>query len=133
MQVVRAGALYFAIVFALGFALGAVRVTWLVPRLGAPTAEVIELPVMLLGSALIARWRGRRNPTWPPRRQLAVGGVALVLLLAAECTLGVAMQRRNVFEVLFDREPVSGALYYAAVLAFALWPWYWARRAQRAG
>lgn len=132
MQVIRAAALYFALVFALGFALGAMRVTWLVPRLGAPTAEVIELPVMVLGSALIARWRGRRNPSWPPRRQLAVGGLALVLLLAAECTLGVAMQRRSVLEVLFDREPVSGALYYVSVLAFALWPWFWARRMQSA-
>jgi hypothetical protein len=32
MQVVKAGALYFVVVFAVGFVLGAIRTLWVVPR-----------------------------------------------------------------------------------------------------
>ena len=52
----KAGVLYFALVFAAGFALGTMRTLWVMPRLGARTAELIEQPVMLGVSILAARW-----------------------------------------------------------------------------
>ena len=56
MQVLRAGALYFALVFAVGFALGAIRTLWVVPRLGTRMAEVMEMPIMLAVTIVAARW-----------------------------------------------------------------------------
>ena len=38
----KAGVLYFALVFAAGFALGTIRTLWVMPRLGVSTAELIE-------------------------------------------------------------------------------------------
>lgn len=55
MNVLKAGALYFAIVFGAGFVLGPIRVLWLVPRVGTRVAELMEMPVMLLVSVLSAR------------------------------------------------------------------------------
>jgi hypothetical protein len=48
-RVLKAGGLYFALVFAAGFALGPIRLLWLVPRFGARSAELMEAPVMLAG------------------------------------------------------------------------------------
>lgn len=129
MRILRAGAVYFALVFAAGFVLGMVRVPLLVPRLGARTAELLELPVMVLVVVLVSRWRQRRTPELRPAQQLAVGGVALLLMLAAECALGALLQGRSPAEVLLAHDPVSGSLYYASLLLFAVLPWWWARRA----
>jgi len=47
MQTLKAGVLYFAVVFGAGFVLGPIRVMWVVPRLGTRTAEILEAPIML--------------------------------------------------------------------------------------
>ncbi len=47
MQVVKAGVLYFALVFAVGFVLGTIRTLWIVPRFGTRMAELMEMPIML--------------------------------------------------------------------------------------
>jgi hypothetical protein len=41
----KAGGLYFVLVFAVGFALGAIRTMWIVPRIGARRAELTETPI----------------------------------------------------------------------------------------
>ncbi len=131
MRVLQAGAIYFALVFAAGFVLGAVRVTFVVPRLGERTAELLELPFMMLLVVLVSRWRQRRTPELGPSQQLGVGGVALLLLLAAECALGAVLQGRSPVEVLLTHDPVSGPVYYASLVLFALLPSWWARRLNR--
>jgi len=54
-EVLRVCVVYFAVVFAAGFAFGAIRVTWLVPRLGEGAAELLETPLMIMESFLTAR------------------------------------------------------------------------------
>jgi hypothetical protein len=41
MPIVKAGILYFALVFGAGFVLGPIRVFWVVPHLGERTAELM--------------------------------------------------------------------------------------------
>jgi hypothetical protein len=45
---VRAGGVYFAAVFALGFALGIVRVLITAPAVGESAAVLLEIPILLL-------------------------------------------------------------------------------------
>ena len=90
----KAGVLYFALVFAAGFVLGTIRTLWIVPRLGVRAAELMELPVMLGVSILAARWVVRHvgiPPQWP--RRLAMECIALGLMLLAE--LGLALWVRG--------------------------------------
>ena len=46
MQVVKAGAIYFALVFGAGFVLGTIRTLWVVRRFGTRMAELMEMPIM---------------------------------------------------------------------------------------
>ena len=50
-----AGAAYFAVVFATGFALGVVRVLVTAPRLGETGAVLLEVPIILAASWFAAR------------------------------------------------------------------------------
>lgn len=129
MRVTGAACLYFAIVFAIGFALGVPRVLWLAPALGERAAELIELPLMLATSALAARWIGARLRV-PPRAgaRLAMGALALALLLSVEFTVVLSLRGQTIAENLAGRDPVSGAAYGLSLLAFALWPWWFGRR-----
>ena len=51
----KAGIFYFATVFAVGFALGTIRVLTIVPRVGEMVAIVIEVPFILAISWLASR------------------------------------------------------------------------------
>jgi hypothetical protein len=54
MQILKAGVLYFAVIFGAGFVLGLVRILWLVPRLGTRVAELLEAPIMLVTTIVAA-------------------------------------------------------------------------------
>jgi len=56
MPIVKAGVLYFALVFGAGFVLGTLRTLWVVPRVGTRMAELMETPIMLVITIVAARW-----------------------------------------------------------------------------
>jgi hypothetical protein len=51
-----AGAVYFLVVFLLGFGLGTIRVLFVAPRLGQTTAVLLETPLMLAASWTSCGW-----------------------------------------------------------------------------
>ncbi len=122
-ETLKAGALYFALVFAAGFVLGTIRTVWIVPRLGVTPAELIEAPIMIGISILAARWVVRHfsiPSPWP--RRLAVGCVALGLMLLAEFGFMLWVRGLTIRGYFEARDPVSGAVYFAAIGAFAVIP-----------
>ena len=123
MRILKAGVLYFSLVFAAGFLLGSIRVPLLEPRLGARAAELLELPVMLLAIVAAARWVLRRLavPASAAAR-LAMGGIALALMLAAEFGLVLSLRGMSIEQYLATRDPVSGTAYYLSLCVFALIP-----------
>ena len=134
MRDIKAGFVYFAMVFGVGFVLGAIRVPLLVPRLGARVAELLEMPLMLVVVVLAARFIVRRFAL-PPTLQarLTTGAVALALLLGAEFLLAVALQGRSVGQYLASRDPVSGGVYLVLLLLFAAMPLLLARQRSHGG
>jgi hypothetical protein len=133
-RVLRAGVAYFGWVFGAGFLLGVVRVPLLVPRLGTRWAELLEMPVMALVIWFAAR-RIVRVHALPAAAapRLAAGSLALALLVAAELGLGTWLSGRSVADVVAARDPVSGPVYLAMLLVFALMPAALAWRERRVG
>lgn len=118
---------YFGTAFGVGFALGLVRVPLLVPllvpRLGERTAELLELPLMLVACAFLARWvlRRFRVPAQPLPRAV-VGAVALALMLGAEALVVVALRGQSLARYAAERDPIAGSAYLLALLIFAALP-----------
>lgn len=123
---------YFGLVFGAGFALGVLRTLFVVPRIGARAAELLEMPLMLLVIVLAARWIVRHRVV-AQRTSGAwwVGLLALVLLLGAEIALAAGLRGLTPAQALFDRDPVAGIAYALALLAFAVMPALMASRAHR--
>lgn len=123
MRILRAGALYFAVVFGSGFLLGTIRTLVIVPRLGSRTAELMEAPIMLVVTILAARWVVRRRslPTAPAVR-LGVGVLALAFLLIAEFSFVLAIRGLTLREYVASRDPVTGTVYVALLCVFAAMP-----------
>jgi hypothetical protein len=129
MQILKAGALYFAFVFGAGFMLGTIRVLWLVPNVGVRTAELMETPIMLVVIIVAARWIGRRLAVPPaPVTLLGVGLVALGLLLVAELGLVLGLQGLTIAEYVESRDPVAGTVYIVMLGVFAVMPIFLLRR-----
>jgi hypothetical protein len=55
MEALKPGHVYFLLVFGTGFVLGTVRVLLIVPLVGHRTAELPEMPLMLIITVLAAR------------------------------------------------------------------------------
>lgn len=129
MQVLKAGLIYFALVFGAGFVLGPVRILLIVPRFGTRMAELMEMPIMLVVIVASARWLVRRLavPSTTSSR-LGMGCIALILLLVAELTLVLCLQGMSVSEYLANRDPVSGTVYYTTLAVFAVMPLFAGRR-----
>ena len=128
---IPAGALYFLLVFATGFALGTIRVLWLEPRLGVMVAELLEMPFMLVAIILAARWVVARFAV-PLNRRIPMGLVALGLLIVAEATLVLGLRGLTLADYLATRDPVSGSVYLAMLVVFTLMP-AWVSRRRPAG
>jgi len=129
MRLLKAGALYFVLVFGAGFVLGPIRIFWVVPRFGERTAELMEAPIMLVVIVLAAHWIARRLavPRTPPRL-LGVGFVALGLLLVVEFTVVLWLRGLTIGEHFARRDPVAGTVYMVMLGVFAVMPLLVARK-----
>lgn len=122
-ELIKAAVLYFAVVFGAGFAMGTLRVLWVEAKLGARGAEILEAPVILAVSFVAARWIVRRfSLPAAPGTRLATGGIALALMLLAEFGLVLSIRGITLAQYFATRDPVSGIVYYATLMAFALLP-----------
>jgi len=123
MQMLEAGTVYFALVFAVGFVLGAIRTLWVVPRVGTRKAELTEMPVMLAVTILAARWTVLRLAV-PPMlsARIGMGCIALVLMLVAEFGFVLWIRGLSIKEYFSTRDPVPGTAYYAMLVVFAVMP-----------
>lgn len=129
MQVLKAGVLYFAVVFGAGFMLGLMRVLWVVPRLGTRVAQLFKAPIMLVITMVAARQIVRKlGVPFRPSSRLGMGGIALGLMLIAEFTLVLWLRGFSIREYVASRDPVAGAVYYVMPGAFAVLPLPVARR-----
>lgn len=125
MRIFKAALVYFALVFGAGFLLGPIRILWVVPRLGTRTAELIEAPIMLVVVITAARWTVSRFAVPLNRtKRLALGCIALGLLLLAEFSLVPLLRHVSIKTYLASRDPVSGAVYYAELGIFAIVPFF---------
>jgi hypothetical protein len=83
----------------------------------------METPIMFAVVILAARWVVRRLGIPPsPSRRLAVGVVALGLLLVAEFTVVLWIRGFTIGEFLTSRDPVAGAVYAMMLVVFAVMP-----------
>ncbi len=121
--VIRAALVYFALVLGTGFLFGIVRIPFLVPRIGERWAELAEMPPM----AVVIFWAAghvlRRFPAIRTRgRALFVGFLALAFVVGAELGLALALQSQTLVQYLASRDRVSGSVYLAMLVAFAVMP-----------
>lgn len=122
-QTFLAGFAYFAIVFAAGFVLGALRVPFFVPRIGETKAVFLELPIILLVSFLAARWLIPVFDVSPLiGDRVVMGAVAFGCLMVAELALSRLMMGRSLAEHLAHYRSLAGASGLAGQIAFALIP-----------
>jgi len=122
-QWIKAGLAYFTLVFGAGFVLGALRVSFLVPRFGERISELSEMPLMLAVIVTSARLVTRRFAVpFSIAARLGTGLLALGLLLAAELLLAVVLQDRSLGDYVASRDPISGSVYLAMLVLFAVMP-----------
>jgi hypothetical protein len=129
MEIPKAGALYYGLVFGAGFVLGTLRVLWVVPRLGTRMSELMETPIMLLVTIVAARWVVKRLAVpYTRSARLGMGCVALGFLLVSEFALALGLRGMSISEYFASRDSVSGTVYYALLGLFAVMPLLVARR-----
>ena len=130
---VKSAVMYFVIVFGAGFAFGAIRTLWVVPKVGVRTAELMEMPFMVAVIILACRYVVRQfalSDTW---HRIAMGFSSLSLLIGAELFLNSWVTGRAVSAYISDRDPVSGTAYFCALGLFAAMPLLVGKRRSPAG
>lgn len=127
-QLVTASLLYFLQVFLAGFALALIRIPFLVPRFGERTAELMEMPIIWIVIGWVAYRLARRCPDCSRGRRLAVGGLALVLMVGAELVVALGLGNQDLAAYIASRDPVSGSVYLLGLVWFAVAPAIWTPR-----
>jgi hypothetical protein len=128
-KAIGAGALYFALIFALGFVLGTVRVLWLAPLVGETLAVLAEQPIMLTASWFAASWLVRRNDLAAVSDRAIMGGIAMVLLFVAEIALGLSLFDQTPGQSLTKALVLPGLIGLIGQIMFGLMPlWVSAKR-----
>lgn len=119
----QAALTYFGICFVIGCLLGPVRELLLVPALDYDRALAIEMILMLLVSAGAARGAIRRVSTqMRVGDRLAVGGIALVLLIIAEEALARLVSDASIIDVWASQSEQAQVVTAMIMLLFAAMP-----------
>ena len=120
---IRAGLLYFAGVFAVGFLLGGIRMMLLEPIAGELLAVMIELPVILSASWLLCgRAVVRTQVSATAQARLIMGATALAVLLLAEFGLATVLFAEPAAEFLAGLLTPSGLVGLGGQIVFAHFP-----------
>jgi hypothetical protein len=123
LHAANAGLAYFGVVFAIGFALGVLRVFFMTPRLGEVVAVLFELPVMVALSWLACRWLITHLDVSPKvTARLIMGGLAFAILMAAEFAISTFAFGRSFSDHLDHYRELPALLGLAGQIAFALFP-----------
>ncbi len=125
MRILKAALVYFLFVFGAGFALAFIRLPFLVPQFGTRTAELLEMPVMLAVIIWASRRLARHHPDFTRATRLVAGSLAFLLLVGAELFVAYALGARSPGEYIATRDPVSGSVYLACLVFFAVAPALW--------
>lgn len=126
------GLIYFALVFAAGFVLGTVRVLLLEPGLGARTAELTEIPVMLVVIYFAAKYVVARLPADRARSTGLIAGLTgLALLLISELSLVLGWRGMTIAQYFDSRDPLAFTAYLLSLLVYAAMPGLLATRKYR--
>lgn len=109
--------------FAIGFAMGAVRLLFLTPLFDELLAVVIELPIMLGLSWVVC---GRAILRWSVVAQTSIRGAmsvaAFVTLMLLDGALGLLLFVDSPAELVGRWLTPAGAIGFAGQIAFALFP-----------
>jgi len=119
---IKAGITYFALIFALGFVLGTLRVLWLAPLVGEHGAVLAELPVMLAASYLAARRLTIRHRITDIGGAALMGGLAFALLMLAEISLARTLSGTAITDWFSALFAAPGAYGLAGQMAFGMMP-----------
>jgi hypothetical protein len=123
MRIIKAAALYFAIVFGAAFVFGVIRTLWVAPSVGETMAVLIEVPALIVVMAITARWVPyalNLSRSFIPLA--AMGLLALLLQQAGDFTVGLLVRGRSPADQLAYLLTPAGLIYVVAVLLFAAMP-----------
>jgi hypothetical protein len=120
----KAGAVYFLLLYVIGFLLGATRELLLAPRFGVVVASALEALPMLAAIFHFAPLIARRFGILPKSGgRMLMGFFGLVLLIGAEIAMTRAMRGLSPEQWLAHFARVEGVIYAALLAAFAAMPW----------
>ena len=123
MRVLKAGAFFFLIMFAVGWILGPIRELWAVPRFGRLTGVLLEAIIMLIAMAASARWVIRVFHVRPNfASTISMGLVALRILVPAELAGVVWVRGLSLPEYLASFATAPGLVSLLMFLLFAAMP-----------
>jgi hypothetical protein len=123
LNALKAGAIYFSLVFAFGFAFGTLRTLVIAPVVGDLIAVALELPLLLAVSWIACGWVLQRIHL-PSRSyyRISMGAFAFILLMVAELTMSKLLAGRDLAShfSLYRTLPVFIGLL--GQIAFAVFP-----------
>jgi hypothetical protein len=123
MCALKAGAVYFLLLFAVGWVLGPIRELWAVPRFGRLTALLFEAVIMLITMVVSARWVMRRfNVPQTFGSTIPMGLVALGILPPAEIAGVVWVRALSLRNILRASMTAPGVISAVIFLLFAAMP-----------
>lgn len=131
MSIVRRGAFYGAMGFAIGFIFGTLRELVLIPWLGADIGHLVEFPLVVVGVVIAARWlfSEASSGAWPAR--LLAGAVGVAVLVALESGLALGVLRMPLETYLQGYDVSQGALFPLGLIIMLIAPAIVARGADR--
>jgi hypothetical protein len=123
MRILKAGVMYFLVLFAIGWVLGPIRELWAVPPFGRMTALLAEAIIMLIAMIVAVRWVILRfNVPQTLGSTIPMGLVALGILAPAEIAgvLWVRGQSLQDYAASFVTAP--GVISLVMFVLFAVMP-----------
>ena len=123
-RAIKAGAVYFLLLYVIGFLLGATRELLLAPRFGVAVATALEALPMLAAIIHFAPLIARRFGVAPKSAgRMLMGFFGLVLLIGAEIAMTRAMRGLSPEQWLAHFVSIEGAIYAILLACFAAMPW----------